>query len=302
MAKDEVARGDGKILFKSAFAKNTHIPADLSSICGLDQETGFSWEDTVAWIAQRRFVTCTWEGMDHSDFVNAEIISAKGADGTQRRVLHLVNKQRSPSHAFGGSYIPAPTIRLEYQLRGRSAPDDFQEGFVRYYMKLQENLDEIVPLHVEPGWYMIMDWKESSSGVSGRTGGVNNYRINIGIGKDAGQKRLYWRIMAQQVQPERRTEWVECCRQVTVPLGKWFLVEAYLRKRETEGRLYFAVDRNVVVDQVCRTQHQDNPQPLDFWSIFKHYHSDEWYTMGPTHQWYADVELWTTFPPDVTPF
>jgi len=91
-----------------------------------------------------------------------------------------------------------------------------------------------------------------------------------------------------------------------VPLGKWFLVEAYMKKDAIAGRVYFAVNGKVVLDTdqtkpqgfTGRTQHADNPLELRFWSPMKNYHHMDWNKQGPVSQWYDDFELWTDFPPN----
>jgi hypothetical protein len=162
---------------------------------------------------------------------------------------------------------------------------------------------------------MIMEWKEPNSGIrksaeeckkiGGTQGGSNNYRININIRKDTNSSDFYWQIIGQHPQPCRVTEWKYDNHDIEVPFGKWFLVEAYMKQHKSDGRVFFAVNGEVVLDTKHiqpdgfegRTQHKDNPMPLRFWSIFKIYHDTDWYEQGPTNQWYDDVELWSSFPP-----
>jgi hypothetical protein len=100
-------------------------------------------------------------------------------------------------------------------------------------------------------------------------------------------------------------EWTYINNQEIVPFGKWFQVEAYLKKHESEGRVYFSVNSQIILDThivwpegfTGRTQHNDNPMPLRFWSPMKNYHSMEWNKDGPICQWYDDFELWSSFPP-----
>jgi hypothetical protein len=78
-----------------------------------------------------------------------------------------------------------------------------------------------------------------------------------------------------------------------------------MKKHATNGRVYFAVNGEVVLDThqtrpkdfTGRTQHADNPLELRFWSPMKNYHSMAWNRRGPVSQWYDDFELWTSFPP-----
>ena len=78
-----------------------------------------------------------------------------------------------------------------------------------------------------------------------------------------------------------------------------------MKKHTTQGRVYFAVNGQVVLDTEQtqpagfngRTQHADNPLELSFWSPLKNYHGMDWNRKGPISQWYDDFELWTDFPP-----
>jgi hypothetical protein len=122
--------------------------------------------------------------------------------------------------------------------------------------------------------------------------------MNIGLAQDAESRDLYWVATGEQVQPVRQIEWQARNASVDVPLGEWFLVEAYYKRHPTDGRVFLAVDGEVVFDVTARTQHRDDPQPLNFWSVFKLYHDPSWWAAGPTEQWYDDLEIWTSFPPD----
>jgi hypothetical protein len=88
-------------------------------------------------------------------------------------------------------------------------------------------------------------------------------------------------------------------------VGECFLVQEYIKKHETGGRVYFAINEQVILDTdetrpdgfTGRTQHADNPLPLRFWSPLKNYHSMEWNRQGPVSHLYDDFEMWSGFPP-----
>jgi hypothetical protein len=111
---------------------------------------------------------------------------------------------------------------------------------------------------------MIMEWKEPDSGIRKSAaeckacgegaGGSNNYRINIGIHREAKATQLRWYLTGEHPQPCRKAEWTYSNPDVEVPLGRWFFVEAYMKKHATAGRVYFAVNGQVVWIRVspCR--------------------------------------------------
>jgi len=303
------AFGQGRLLLKSGFEAEVRVADDMSRIVGVDRDSGFDWEATPGWIASSRFIYLVGSRKRLSDYMASSIETMTGPHGTQTRVLRLENKADDPDHEAKS--------RNEYAFFMKRPPDDYREGYVRYWMKLQGNLAELVPDDGSAPWYMIMEWKEPNSGIrksaaeckacGEKGGGSNNYRINIGIRvhREANVCQFRWHLIGERPQPCRKTEWKYSNPDVPVPLGQWFLVEAYMKKHPTAGRVYFAVDGRVVLDTrdttpegfTGRTEHADNPLPLQFWSPMKNYHSMDWNRKGPVSQWYDDFELWSGFPP-----
>ena len=56
------------------------------------------------------------------------------------------------------------------------------------------------------------------------------------------------------MQPVRITEWCEVCEKDEVSMRRCFKIEAYMKKHPTDGRVYFAVDDEVICDRRCRTE------------------------------------------------
>jgi hypothetical protein len=292
-APDPAALADpvvGELLFASGFSDGVTISEDLLDINGVDAETGFSWDDTPAWIERTNFYYAVQDDADIPEFMDTEIIEVDGPEGTPTRVLHLVNKGNDPDKSS--------TSRAELSFFGRDGEGDFDEGYIRYWTRLQPDLDQVVPDGVEPRLYYLLESKDRAPGQTGAGKGHSGIRINIGLTQDPETRELYWVATGEQVQPIRQIEWQNRNTSVEVPLGEWFLVEAYLRRHPTDGRVYFAVDGEVVFDITVRTQHADEPRSLLFWSPFKLYHDESWWGAGPTEQWFDDLELWTGLPPD----
>lgn len=297
----------GQLLLKSGFESAVQITDDMADITGLDAACGFDWDDTPAWIESSRFAYLVNRDKNLTDYMASFIENAIGPHGNRTRVLCLQNKADDPDHAS--------TSRNEYSFFGRKPPNEYREGYVKYWMKLQANLEELVPRDRPSPWYMIMEWKEPNSGIRYASAecralgqgaaGSNNYRININIRREKDAPQFRWHITGEHPQPCRKTEWAYTNPDAEVPLGKWFLLEAYMKKDAVDGRVYFAVDGRVVLDTnqtrprgfTGRTQHADNPLELRFWSPMKNYHHMDWNKHGPVSQWYDDFELWTSFPP-----
>lgn len=298
----------GELLLKSGFEDGVSVTPDMIRLQGSDIG-GVAWENRPSWIESCRFVYIVGPDARLSDFMASTIEEQIGPEGKQSRVLRMMNKADDENHHA--------TSRNEFSLFSKKPPHDYKEGYVRYWMKLQANLKSLVPLEEGSPWYMIMEWKEPNSHerksteeckecCDGSAGGTNNYRINIGIEKKANASDFHWVFRAEHPQPCRKKLWGYESDEIDVPLGEWFLVEAYMKRHPTDGRVYFAVNHQVVLDtDITRpegftggTEHPDNPLPLAFWSPMKNYHSMSWNRRGPVSQWYDDFELWSTFPPD----
>lgn len=297
----------GQLLLKSGFEPSVSVTLDMSDIMGVEQVSGFRWDASPLWIESSRFVYLVNRNKKITDYMASFIETDVGPYGNKTHVLCMQNKADDPDH---GS-----TSRNEYSFFMKPVPNNYREGYVKYWMKLQSNLGELVPKDKVTPWYMIMEWKEPNSGIrksaeeckkrGERPGGSNNYRININIRREENTSKFRWYITGEHPQPCRKKEWVYLAPEASVPLGRWFLVEAYMKKHATEGRVYFAVDGQVVLDTdittpkgfTGRTQHATNPLTLKFWSPMKNYHSMNWNRTGPVSQWYDDFELWSGFPP-----
>ena len=296
----------GTLLLKSGFEDGVRITDDLNAIAGADVP-GYAWDKVPQWESSR-FVYVIGRGRKVADFMESIIERQIGPQGRETRVLRLVNKADDPDHSS--------TSRNEFSFFAPNPPNEYREGYVRYWMKLQPNLMELVPPAKSPPWYMILEWKEPNANTSksapecreccgAAAGGTNNYRINIGLQRKPGATAFEWVVRGERPQPCRVEEWRHENATVKVPLGEWFLVEAYLKKHARDGRVYFAVNGQVVLDTAAtkprgftgRTEHPDNPLPLRFWSPMKNYHGMEWNAQGPVSQWYDDFELWSSFPP-----
>jgi hypothetical protein len=299
--------GQGRLLLRSGFEGEVRVTDDMADIVGGHPDSAGDWEATPEWIESSRFVYLVRKDKRLSDYMASFIETMVGPHGNETRVLCMQNKADDPDQSS--------TSRNEYSFFVKAPPNDYSEGYARYWMKLQDNLAGLLPKDKATPWYMIMEWKEPNSGIrksaaeckacGEKAGGSNNYRINIGIHRQKDAPEFQWYLTGEHPQPCRKTEWTYASPDVPVPLGRWFLVEAYMRKHAEQGRVYFAVNGRVVLDTrvttpegfTGRTEHADNPLPLRFWSPMKNYHGMEWNREGPISQWYDDFELWSDFPP-----
>ncbi len=197
------AHAQGRLLLKSGFESSVQITEDMSDITGLDRVSGFDWDKAPAWIESSRFTYLIGREKKLTDYMASYIESAIGPHGNRTHILCLQNRADDPDH---GS-----TSRNEYSFFGRKPPDEYRESYVKYWMKLQGNLKDLVARDEASPWYMIMEWKEPNSGVKYSAGackkrgegpaGSNNYRINIHIRREENAPEFRWYIMGEHPQP-----------------------------------------------------------------------------------------------------
>ena len=237
----EPAFAQGTLLLKSGFEEGVRVTEGMSRITGVDRQTGYNWDATPAWIASAHFVYSVGKDKTLSDYMASSIETVAGPHGNMTKVLQMQNTATDPDQS---------TIsRNEYSFYMKPPPDEYWEGYVKYWMKLQGNLSELLPNDQATPWYMIMEWKEPDSGIRksateckayGETaGGSNNYRINIGIYRKQKSSQFRWHLTGEHPQPCRKAEWTYLNPDVEVPLGRWFLVEAYMKKHATAGARLF---------------------------------------------------------------
>jgi hypothetical protein len=298
-AEDAAGQQVAVLPFFSGFTPSTAISADLRRIVGVDGNTGANWDDIGGWVDHNGFQYLA--GQPLTDFVNTDIVFTEGRLGTMTHVLRMTSIADDPNFTS--------VTRNELSLYSKPPPNDFKQGFVRYWAKLPPDMATRMPDRTRSTpWWVFMEWKEpptlskpADECAPLGAGGTNNYRINVSIRRDAGASaQFYWHVLAEQVQPCRKIEWEWSNRSVPVPTnGEWFMVRAFLKKHASTGRVYFAINNQVVLDTdvtrppnfTGRTQHATNPKPLSTWSPLKIYHHEAWWNAGPTTMLYDEFFL-----------
>lgn len=188
-------KNKGRLLLKSGFEEGVSISDDMMKITGSDFPQ-YSWDTEKSWIASSRFEYVVGKGENVRDFMEAEIETTIGPFGKNTRVLRLTNIKDNENFSA--------TSRVEFSFFGKEGPFEYQQGYVKYWMKLQANLNQIIEPGTETPFYMIMEWKEPNAKNSlsaeecakccnARAGGTNNYRINIGITRMNGVNKFNWK-------------------------------------------------------------------------------------------------------------
>jgi hypothetical protein len=291
------SNGQGKLILQSGFEKNTRLMRSGKGdvLTGTDRSTGFSWDKNNVPGKMSFFYL---SGDQPRNYASTRIEKVTGHDGKPTQAIYMEVKKDYPEDKFGA------VSRNEFSF----FPDStFTEGYVSYWMKLQDNLTEIAPktktsvqlaYYRLDSWRMLMEIKEPDSGVSISGRGTNNYRISFFIARDSLNGQMYWLLRAEMPQPVRKTDWeIENCG-IRVPVGEWFKTEVYFKKGKKDGLVWWAVNGKEIACHHGRTEHPDNPLPVKFWSFFKLYQDEKWLNNGPVFQWVDDLTFWSGFPPE----
>ncbi|MBN2814159.1 MAG: hypothetical protein JXQ80_08785 [Bacteroidales bacterium] len=283
------------LLFKSGFEEGTEIvkQGNAHVFRGKDISSGFCWDKTNLKGSMRFFYLA---GEEPERYISTRIEKVPGRDGMPTNALYMAVKGDLPDDNFG------VVTRNEFSFFPDTA---FHEGYVSFWMKLQGNLTDVAPNTKESkqlsyygldSWRMIMEIKEPNSGVSISGRGTNNFRISFFIARDSVTGNMYWLLRAEMPQPVRKIDWEIANREVEVPIGEWFKMEAYFKKDRENGRVWWSVNGHEIADYHGRTEHPDTPLPVKFWSFFKLYQDEKWFEKGEVYQWIDDFEFWDGFP------
>ena len=282
---------DEELIFKSGFEGSTKIVPHQDirhTIKG--QDGNFSWETDLPQAEPAdayngnsrspRFFYLDTGGKSADPWVDTRIEKVIGHDGKPTNALYMGVKGDYPSGDDA-----AKRTRNEFSLY---PPTDFKQGYVSYWMKLQENYKDVWPEGY--GQRMVMELKERSDM------GLQQYRTNITVERRG--EELFWGMNGIQTLPNVDVEFSAVNTDIPVPTGEWFKIEMFFRQGdENNGRLWFAVNGQEIADYRGRTQHESEPQPLHFWSIFKLYTNTPWFETGANqYQWIDDVEIRSDFP------
>jgi len=245
-------------------ASNTWV----ESLQGRDGQAAFSWPGDLPGDPSRSGFFYLVDGdEDIRSIIETRIDDATGR-GSTRALYQAVLKDHQST---------ASRARNQYSLLN-SREDVFAEGAVRYWLKLQPNLKEILPAG---SWRQVMEWREQG----------DLYRKAVMIMPDAATGEPYWTVFAD-FGPRWDRDWTAENRAIRVPLGEWILLEAYWKEGSgSDGRLLVKINCQTLADHVGRTRNQG---PIFSVDLFKVYAAPESLALGPSYQWIDDVEVSST--------
>ena len=262
---------DANLLFKSGFEGSVEIvpwQTDYTKndkIVGSDQD--FTWPDDLPGTGAANFFNyLISEDKDNRNYIQTEIINVSGHHGNPTKALYQAVKMDDPDHTA--------ITRNMYNMYPSSSRN-FEQMYVRYWIKFQSNLDTIMP---ENSWRMIMEWHESG----------DDYRFNLQVIKLWYGGKPVWRLKGQKLIPIKEDDWVDINDQIDVPIGDWFLLEVFWNHSSSaDGQVLVKVNGAEIFNHIGRNKLDSD---LSVFAPFKCYGRTDYY------QWIDDFEIWDNLP------
>lgn len=275
--------GKDEIIFKSGFESGVSVigPTEdpsrflVHAFTGTDSETGYTWPaDLPGGLNEQwnHFAYWVLTGKNLENFVETRIENVIGPDGNTTRALYQEVKADDPDDE-------SRTTRNAYTIRAFEDPSELDELYVRYWLKLQPDLEQ----NWRRGtWRIFMElWEQK-----------NNSRITFSVDLDNSPTgKLFWRVTSESKQcPSCSWElnWGEVSPE-EVPLGEWFLLESYWKHTtDQDGIVWVKVNGKKILEHKGPNQER---APIDRYNLFKVYTSEGFLNNGPAYQWVDDVVI-----------
>lgn len=248
-------------------------------------DAGFDWSTAFpARLANFQYLVYDSDTADPAGlrrFVNTRIEAVSGPLGQPARALYQEIALR------GGAATQNDFILFDWQ-------SSRTQGYLRYWVKLQPDLDRIMP--AAGMWRLLTEWKETPS-LPGHLLDFQ-YRWGFYVSRPAAplDSRLAWKLEASRTEPGVpgfTTDWQKWNYAVAVPMGTWFLLEVEWVNHLTNGRIAIRVDGQLIAEQVGPTRRTNAEGKLYMLMV---YTAPESTNIGPAYQWVDDVELWDAGP------
>ncbi len=267
-------RTQPKLLFKSGFEEGVYLDVPYADeggvwyqdIKGSDVE-GFSFPMDI-WDTKGIFQVLVDSELNASEYIENKIITTTGHKGTDTKVMS------SQILKADAAWTQDPYILMDAKEDG--------DLYVSYWLKLPEDLLSVLGdgSH-DDGWCTFFEWKTSG-----------DYRIAAYVYIEDGKP--FWYAHGDNVANQDNFNgyeeyWYRENKTVAVPEGEWFKVEFFWhRSSSDDGRFWWAVDGNVIVDYHGANKIQE---PIDRIMLFTVY-SEKY----PLKQLVDDIEIWDGFP------
>lgn len=229
--------------------------------------TGYNWDSGLPGKNLIRFQYLVGSDKDIDQFVHTRLEEVVGCDGQPTRALYQEVLQDDPDFV-------ASTRNQAYFV---AAAELFDQMYVRYWIKFQDDFAQ----HLDPstGWRNLMEWR----------GDGFRWAIYVYRKDDV----VYWNVRADE--SPAPVIWQVPNKDVAVPIGEWFLLEAFWRlTTDGDDQVQVAVNGQTICDY--RENSTVMKPALDSYHVFKLYGN-----IGKVFHWIDDVEFWDAVPCGIFP-
>lgn len=286
-----------ELIFQSGFEKESHVikRGDDSDIVGIDRSVSKNND---------------WNDLDeHPDIGNFNI-QYQGGDSTMR-YARIIPEQGNSKNQVLHFWLDQPNVgnskgRIQANLYGNAG---FKELYQSVRIFLPEDFKTVRTFPKEIHWLTIAEFWNN---ITWSQDVPYGFRITLGIGKPTtAEGDLYFILDAQDCElfengrQKYTTIWAEINKDVTVPIGKWFIMDYYFKEGNNDtGRFYLTITpeggkKQIVFDvkKVTHNTQDPNPDGMAHFNPLKLYTSKELIqhmkSNGKTLQIYwDDFKLW----------
>jgi hypothetical protein len=274
------------MLFRSNYESGVSLsaPTDCYSngcwqdVFGTDSSTGNAWPPFAGQSRFQLLVNGPTQPTPATvgNYMFNDLRPVVGHNGNTTQVLYQEIDQSGccGTASQGGGSTQDPLMLLP-----ASEPGDL---YASYWVKFQP--DMIDKMHAGDAWRDIFEFKTLED--------ANGYdmRFSVMITAYNGTPPV-WKVYLDAKSPVQKDYYDFSRSGVAVPVGQWFKLEVYCHRATAGGRVWAAVNGQVIGDFTGQTM-GDNNAPIDRIMLHQLYSGSTY----PIYQWIDDVQIWNRFP------
>jgi hypothetical protein len=270
--------------YESAVALST--PTDCYSngcwqdVIGTDSSTGNTWPPPLSGPSRFQLLVNSATQPDPTTVGNwmfNDLRTITGHHGNPTQVLYQEIDQSGccGTGPQGGGSTQDPLMILPTV--------DQPDVYVSYWVMFQP--DMVDKLHAGDAWRVLFEFKTQETATSGY-----DMRLSVNVTAFNGTPPV-WQVYLDSKVPTTHDVYFNNRSGVAVPVGQWFKFEVFWHRDRVAGRVWAAINGQVIGDFTGQTI-GDNNAPIDRIMLHQLYSGSPY----PIYQWIDDVQIWNRFP------